>query len=377
MIKRVYAKNYRSLAEVEVSLDRLTILVGPNGSGKSNFVDVLRFISDALKRGMEYALDEREGIETLRRQDPLRPYDIEIESEIEDKNIKGKYRVHLKPPKAQEIDTLVNYEIKRESCDFELETESLNFEVANGKWVEKPKWVKIEPTSTDLILPLLTTKPFNEIVDYFKGMTFYNIYPNIMRIPTKVGSEYPLESDGRNIASVLRSMQRKKNIRLGDIKEALGVVVSGLTDVKIVKVGGFLRLKFKHEYKNKKAQEFEAYQESDGTLRVLGILVALFQDPPPELLVIEEPELTVHPGVLAVLADLIREASLKRSQVIVTTHSPDLISKFSAKDLRVVAWNYKDGTTISPVDENQIELINEKLFSSGDLLRIEGLRAQH
>ncbi|MBM4289902.1 MAG: hypothetical protein FJ135_17480, partial [Deltaproteobacteria bacterium] len=47
MIKRLYAKNYRSLAEVEVNLGRLTVLVGQNGTGKSNFIDVLRFVSDA------------------------------------------------------------------------------------------------------------------------------------------------------------------------------------------------------------------------------------------------------------------------------------------------------------------------------------------
>jgi predicted ATPase len=135
-------------------------------------------------------------------------------------------------------------------------------------------------------------------------------------------------------------------------------------------------LKFKHEYEDAKPHDFEASQESDGTLRVLGILVALFQEPPPSLIVIEEPEITVHPGVLGTLADLISEASQKRSQVIITTHSPDLISKFDPKNLRVVEWNYQDGTTIAPVDETQLEIINDKLFTSGDLLRIEGLRTK-
>jgi len=61
--------------------------------------------------------------------------------------------------------------------------------------------------------------------------------------------------------------------------------------------------------------------------------------------------------------------------VIITTHSPDLISQFNANNLRIVEWNYLNGTTIGPVEASQIEIINDKLFSAGDLLRIEGLRA--
>lgn len=61
--------------------------------------------------------------------------------------------------------------------------------------------------------------------------------------------------------------------------------------------------------------------------------------------------------------------------MIITTHSPDLISQFNANNLRIVEWNYLNGTTIGPVEASQIEIINDKLFSAGDLLRIEGLRA--
>ncbi|MGQ9921737.1 MAG: AAA family ATPase, partial [Desulfobacca sp.] len=120
---------------------------------------------------------------------------------------------------------------------------------------------------------------------------------------------------------------------------------------------------------------FEASQESDGTLRILGLLVALFQEPSPSLLAIEEPELTVHPGILPFLGDLIKEAAAKRSQVIITTHSPDLITRFDPLNLRIVEWNYQDGTIINKIDENQISIIQEKLFGAGDLLRIEGFRA--
>ncbi len=119
---------------------------------------------------------------------------------------------------------------------------------------------------------------------------------------------------------------------------------------------------------------FDASQESDGTLRVLGLLAALYQDPPPTLLAIEEPELTIHPGALAVLADVMKEAG-GRAQLLLTTHSPDLISRLPVESLRAV--EKLDGVTlISDIDETQRMVVEQKLFSAGDLLRLEGLQRQ-
>ena len=85
----------------------------------------------------------------------------------------------------------------------------------------------------------------------------------------------------------------------------------------------------------------------------------------------EERDLSIHPGALAVLSEVIQEAAT-RSQVLITTQSPDLISRFSADQLRVVE-RVGTETKIGPIDEGQQEAINQQLFSAGDLLRIEGL----
>ncbi len=86
---------------------------------------------------------------------------------------------------------------------------------------------------------------------------------------------------------------------------------------------------------------------------------------------IEEPELMIHPGALDALSDIIIEAS-HRSQVILTTHSPDMISRFPPESLRIV--ELEDGETkVGPVREDRLKALNDQLFSSGDLLRIGGL----
>ena len=83
MIERVKVKNYKSIADVDVTLGKLNVLVGRNGAGKSTFIDVLRFDRDSLKVGLETAIADREGIASLGRWTPEgRSYDIEVELTI-------------------------------------------------------------------------------------------------------------------------------------------------------------------------------------------------------------------------------------------------------------------------------------------------------
>lgn len=380
MINKLYVKNFRSLAEVEVKLDGLTVLVGQNGSGKSNFVDVLRFMADAVKKGMETAIDERHGIKSIRRWAPKRPYDIKISLDIGKSNISQidcNYSIEIKSVSSSQ-DNYNTFLIKSELCRFSGTYQDESFEIKNGEWKTKPKNIDIaKPEGTRLTLPLLPGRGHKLLNEYLKNMLFYNIYPNDIRVPQREPAmEYPLDSGGRNLAFVLRRIIREKSELLADLKAALKRAVPGIVDLGVKPVSGYLTIKFSHQYE-KNRYEFDAFQESDGTLRLLGILTALIQQPPPKLLAIEEPELTVHPGVLGILADLIQEAAETRTQVVLTTHSPDLISRFPADCLRVVEWQPLEGTIISEVAADQMDTIKEQLFTAGDLLRIEGLKPAH
>ncbi|MGQ9626407.1 MAG: AAA family ATPase [Anaerolineae bacterium] len=378
-------KNYRSLADVDVNLGPLTVLVGPNGSGKSNFVDVLRFVSEALRLGLDSAIIKRGGITSIRRWSPRRPYDIEISLNIEEENFRGEYALSI-GSKAEGA-----YHVKREFCEGEggtsflvtKEGESIAFERRDGEWIHYPERLDffrprkdLPVSSTALVLPIISQfSPFRDIFIYlFREMSFYTIFPNVLREPQKPLNDYPLNEHGENLASVLRKMRQDKNPWLPDLKEALGMAVEGITDIEVRQTGGYLVIRFKHEGEEEKTHFFDAAQESDGTLRILGLLVALYQDPPRSLITMEEPELTVHPGAMGILCDVIREAS-QRTQIVLTTHSPDLISRFDPASLRVVEM-VQGVTKIGEVDEAQLRAVKERLFSPGGLLRIEGLRRQ-
>ena len=112
---------------------------------------------------------------------------------------------------------------------------------------------------------------------------------------------------------------------------------------------------------------------SDGTLRALGLLVAAFQHPRPSVLLIEEPEATIHPGGLDVVSDLLERAATQ-TQVIITTHSPELLDAKWIKDqqLKIVEWQTGE-TRIAPLSDASRGALHDHLMGAGELLRANAL----
>jgi len=108
--------------------------------------------------------------------------------------------------------------------------------------------------------------------------------------------------------------------------------------------------------------------------RFKGIVSALLQEPPLALIGIEEPELTVHPGALPLLINFLRQAS-RRCQVVITTHSPELLDLLGAEEVRVV--ERKDGvTTVGPMRLQQQGTVRDGLLKLGELMVTEGLQQE-
>ena len=386
MITRVQVKNYRSLGDVNLAMGPLVILVGRNGAGKSTFLDVLRFVRDGLRHGLENAVLDRHGFASLRRWSPRRPYDVEIGISVEEHNFWGQYSFVLASgPEG-------TYRVKRESCSVGHKVSQRfrkiedQFETKNGKWITMPERVlkrgRKQPSlqPTELALPgMAVFSPLYYRLRRNLQASFYSIFPNTLREPQKPSTEKVLTDHGDNFASVVRRLDREKDW-FPDLLGALRRVADGVSDLHVKEVGGYLVTELKHDDLSgdsvavDNSPWFELAQESDGTVRMLAMLVALYQRVPRTLIGLEEPENALHPGALAVLSDVLREAT-RRHQILIATQSPDLISRFKADELRVVERSL--GTTkIGRMDEMQRETIEEQLFSAGDLLRIEGLRRE-
>jgi predicted ATPase len=370
VIKRVWAKNYRSLANIEVDLEPITVLVGQNGSGKSNFVDVFRFVYDACRMGMDAAIVDRHGMSALRRWSAKgRPYDVEIGLMVEDPAWLAHYSFILGSERRGE------YRVKREICQITSRTNNATsiYETSGGAMVRPPDGINPVISDRSLLLPLIATaEPYDALYEYLTSFAFYNIFPNTLTEPQKPANPYPLDEHGSNLASTLREMQRTRDPLLAQLRDSLQTVLPDVMDFQVSQVGGYLVTRLRHLMSTDDRASFELSQESDGTLRMLGILVALHQGAPRTLLTLEEPELTIHPGALRLLWDEI-EAAASRSQIVITTHSPDLLDLCTADKLRVVE-KVNGATLIDPIEEQQKQAIQERLFAPGELLRAHGLR---
>jgi len=155
----------------------------------------------------------------------------------------------------------------------------------------------------------------------------------------------------------------------------LETIVPKTTKVQAKKHGNKLSLEFTQEWAKTKKIKLEAFSMSDGTLRALGLLTAVYQRPRPSVLVIEEPEATIHPGALSAVLDLLRHAS-RHMQVVVTTHSPELLDAEWIEDtnLRVVNWQ-EGASRISEVSDSTRAALREHLMGAGELLRSNALLA--
>jgi len=366
-LRRVQIKNYKSLASVAVDLEPFTVLIGPNGAGKSNFVDALRFVSECVSSSISLALQERGGINAVRRRSTGHPTHFGIRLDM---TLAGghagefSFEIAARPRGA--------FVVKREKCVVRPSFgQSHSYEVRAGTFTKPVKGIrpKIEPDR--LALSVVSALPeFRPVYDFLTGMRFYSVAPEEVRKLQEPDPGLVLKRDGSNAASVLRELRSKSPELYDRVCRLLAKVVPGTSRVEYMVVGRQESLRFLQDVGQKSPWTFPALSMSDGTLRTLGILLATYQIPPPSLVGIEEPEETIHPAATEVVVDILLDGS-KRGQVIITTHSPDILDHKSITDAQIkVVESIRGETIIAPLKETSKKAIRDKLYTPGELLKI-------
>jgi len=372
-ITRVILRNYKSIGHCDVRLGPLTYLVGINGSGKSNFLDALHLVRDALTGSLDNALNERGGLSEVRRRSSGQPTHFGI-------------RLELRLPSGQcghyafSVGALEErgYEVQTEECVIEGIGKGPFFQIDRGKLraSSESAFPSVTPDRLALVAASGLTV-FRPMFDALTSTGFYNLNPKLMRELQKPQEGRLLKPAGENIASVIGHLERVAPEQLAVVQDYLQTVVPMVQGVERKQIGPMETLEFRQEMAGARHPwRFLAQNMSDGTLRALGILVALFQGNPdhsPTLVGIEEPETALHPAASAALREALTRAS-GQTQVIVTSHSPDLLDDLALGAEAFLAVISDGGETrIGPLDEASREAIREQLFSAGELLRLNQL----
>jgi predicted ATPase len=215
---------------------------------------------------------------------------------------------------------------------------------------------------------------FRPVFDALSRIEVYNLNPREIAAMQKPDPGDILRRDGSNAASVLQNFSEDAKVL---VKTNLSRIVPTVTDAEAKTLGTQETIEFRQTVKGQEHPwRFLAGAMSDGTLRAFGILLAVFQASSkrpnvatPLLIGLEEPEMALHPAAASVLLSALREGA-RHCQVLVTSHSPDLLDNEDISSDSLLAVDNVDGLTrIGPIDVAGRSALRDKLFTPGELLR--------
>jgi predicted ATPase len=372
MIKRVRITNFKSLEDVSVDLAPVTVLIGRSGSGKSNFVESFRWLRDYLTSRNDLALQQRHGSWS------------QVMSATARKPMTVSFSLTFSAPSlTEDFQYDLQFRQQEEQGTPQLTEELLSlgkrvlFHQRQGKWVQSPPLVN-PPAAGSLMLGALTGVQEVTIAHLVltSGIGCYAFPDRVLASPGPGANpgETGLADNGDNFLQAFININvnlstwhhlREMAASLRRLKHSLkSLDLQQPSREKIVvslEAGGQLLV-------------FDLGQESEGFRRLLACLIALYQSPPKQTLIFDEPEKGIYPAGLTILADEFKSyVSKGRGQVLLTTHSPEFLDQFAPEQIRVVEMRGYS-THIGPVAPEQLEALREHCLKPSDLLLVDEAR---
>lgn len=364
-ITRVRITDYRSIGSCDVELQPLTLLVGPNGSGKSNFLDALRFVVHSMHAPLEQVVETRSGMRSILRKLPegqmASRFCIQLSFEVDSVG-PGTYLLSVA------VGSDGSSVIDEERCEIGTD----HFVWQRGSLKHNAQSTPAFTGDRPALVAFGALPQFAPVFTLLSGLTFYAPNPERMRRPTPIGPGKVLSRDGSNCADVLARIERTHPQITARIRGYLRSFNPEFADVSVTDLPDFRWLAFTPAG-NPSHWRLNSSEVSDGTLRAIGILLAIFQAPavkPPLTLVgLEEPESNVHPAAAGILLDALLEAS-RQVPILASTHSADLLDRRDLPERGLLAVALQDGETlIGPIDESGKAILRKHLYTAGELLR--------
>ncbi len=375
-------KNYRSLADVTLGIRGVNVVFGPNGAGKSTLVDTLYFFRDCAIRGVELASSERShGIGILW---DGAENDARISLAVATDHVDYELTFDLSSGR---IDPFPGETLRSKSADRVLIGRKVGTAEASLYHTNIDQHVSItlrEPDKLSMGLFLDFNRGHSEAGYLDRVMHFVRLYHTrsfflyrLKRDGSESSYETKLWDRGDNAWSVLRNLHDKKSVddRYDTIMMYMRESFPTFEGVVLEQTGpNSVYASFREKGHRR---EILASGVSDGHLQMLLLLTALFSEGDRDAVILfDEPEISLHPWALAVLAKAIKVAAQSwHKQVFIATHSPVLISQFEPDEILVAEID--EGCThltrLCQIDEVK-DLLKE--YASGSLYMSEAVGAQ-
>ena len=401
-IKKIRIANFKSFKDLEVELGRFNVLIGSNASGKSNFVQIFKFLRDITNYGLDNAISMQGGIEYLRNVNIGSSEDLSVEIVVSDQ----------RPIAAVEKEKKIIWPKKHEAIykfSMKFEKEGRKFEILEDKLIKKYEFVRLEMQNrkieereklgkgksvfsnvngkvkmdaylsegvpieeVDILPEFLIERELQPGALFLEDQRFLffihpweNVFSNAAiydfdsKLPKKsvpITGKAELEEDGSNLAIVLKNIlwDEDEKRKFSNLAKDLLPFVEDLDVERFADMS--LLLKLREIYS--KEQYLPAFLISDGTINVITLLVALYFEKKP-LIIIEEPERNIHPYLISKVVDMMRDAS-QQKQIIVTTHNPEVVKYVGLENILLVSRDKEGFSTISrPSEKDEVKTFLE------------------
>jgi predicted ATPase len=386
VIRSLTVEGFRSIRSEVVDFDNPTFLVGRNGSGKSNLLDALVFLSSAMTTPLTEVFSWRGGGRVVcygssgaseASEDRTLGLGVVL-GELGSEVATARYAIQVTVKATKRP----SYVVRREQCIIRGHDGRCDYFERLDDGAFRSNVAGFEPRLGEDALALRLIggdARFAPVFNALDNLNYYSINLNTLRQWQTASPGDVLYADGSNAASVLQEIADHEPDNFQRICELMEAIVPTIKRIDVKEYGGRLELEFTQRWDGgPNSLTLGATAMSDGTLRALGLLAAVYQKRLPSLMAIEEPEATIHPGAIGIILDVLRHAS-ERTQVIVTTHSPEVLDADWLEDqhIRIVSWQ-EGATRVTPLDIGSREALRQHLMTAGELLRsnaLEGMPA--
>lgn len=347
-------EGYRSLVDVTLSLHPLNVMIGPNGSGKTSFLDIFQLLRDATQERLSESLEKQGGLNAVLSKTPNGPDLLKVELTVDAESERGQapmyYRFQLTPRD-------VGYLIQLEQLEWHYnpwDPEPFRYIYARAEDVRyadpdqqrsfvRPTWDYRHAELALAQIPRMYAEPeaLRDMLSKTRFFSFLDVTPrSVVRLPQSLAPTTSPGANGENLYSALYNLRATHNGVYERIQEVLRLGFPEFRGLEFPVVGaGQVALTW---YQDDLTRPLYASELSEGTLRFLWLATVLLSPHASPITLIDEPEVSLHPELLKLLAELLQDASA-RGRLIVATHSADLVRWLQPDE--VVVLDKVDGQT--------------------------------